>query len=535
MERRIEKIARNSLPCVPVADYVIVGAGSAGCVLAETLSTRHSVALIEAGGDDRAPEVAIPAAFSKLFQTSRDWGLTTEAEPNASGRSLYLPRGKILGGSSSMNAMLYVRGRPSDYDTWESSGATGWDWGSVLPYFVAMEGNVRGDDQFHGSSGPLRVEDIRRPNELSRAFVEAAMSWGLDPNRDFNGATSDGVGFFQLTQKRGRRWSGADAFLRPAMARPTLEVITGAMAGRVVLTGNRATGVEYHKDGEIRHVEASREVIVAAGTYGSPHLLQLSGVGDPDHLRSVGIEPIVSNPGVGRNLQDHPVAGVLYETSYPGTLDDAENLVEMARWFLFRSGRLTSPVAEAGAFVRSSPEIEEPDLQFHFGPVNFDGHGLAPFDGHAFTIGPVLVNPTSRGTVMARTPDPATPPSIVTNCLSDPLEVNALIRGIEIAREIVEESGFDPFRGAELKPGREVRSHEDLEQFVRDNVELLYHPVGTCRMGSDDGAVIDPDLRVNGTEGLRVVDASVMPRVISGNTNAPTMMIAARAADLILT
>jgi choline dehydrogenase len=534
MERRPENLVRKPLACVSVAEYVIVGAGSAGCVLAEALSTRHSVALIEAGGDDRAPEVAIPAAFSKLFKTSRDWDFSTEPEPAATERSLYLPRGKMLGGSSSINAMLYVRGRPSDYDGWERGGASTWGWDSVLPYFRSMEGNSLGDDSYHGSSGPLRVENIRRPNELSRVFVDAAMAWGLEPNRDFNGARSDGVGFFQVTQRRGRRWSAADAYLRPALTRPTLHLVTAALVRRVLFTGTRAIGVEYEKDREVLSVEATREVILAAGTYGSPHLLQLSGVGDSDHLTSLGIDMVVPNPAVGQNLQDHPVAGVLYESRFPGTLDDAEHAVELARWLLFRSGRLTSPVAEACAFVRSSPDLDEPDLQFHFAPVNFDAHGMTSHDGHAFSIGPVLVNPTSRGTVLARSPDPATAPAITTNCLSDRGEVAALVRGIEIAREIVERTPFDRYRGEELKPGSDIRDPAALEQYVRDNVELLYHPVGTCRMGSDEGAVVDPQLRVRGTEGLRVVDASVMPRVTSGNTNAPTMMIAARAADLIL-
>jgi choline dehydrogenase len=534
MERRTGNLVQKSLACVIVAEYVIVGGGSAGCVLAEALSTRHSVTLIEAGGADRAPEVAIPAAFSKLFKTHRDWALATEPEPGASERSLYLPRGKMLGGSSSMNAMLYVRGRQSDYDAWEGRGSAGWGWGSVLPYFRSMESNARGEDPFHGSTGPLHVSDIKRPNELSRAFVEAAMAWGLHPNRDFNGANSDGVGFFQVNQRKGRRWSAADAFLRPALARPTLDVVTDALAHRVLFTGKRATGVEFEKDGEILRAEATREVILAAGTYGSPHLLQLSGIGDPAHLGSIGIDTVVANPGVGHNLQDHPVAGVVYESRFPGTLDDAENVVEMARWLLFRTGRLTSPIAEACAFVRSSPDLDEPDLQFHFAPVNFDGHGLTPYDGHAFTIGPVLVNPTSRGTVLARSSDPATAPAITTNCLSDPGEVAALARGIEIAREIVDRAPFDAYRGPELKPGPDIRGRVELGQYVKDNVELLYHPVGTCRMGSDDSAVIDPQLRVIGTEGLRVVDASVMPRIISGNTNAPTMMIAAKGADLIL-
>ncbi len=517
-----------------VADYVIVGAGSAGCVLAGALSARHTVILLEAGGSNRSPEVAVPAAFSKLFKTERDWAYATEPEPAASRRSLYLPRGRMLGGSSSMNAMLYVRGRPSDFDGWEDDGAVGWGWDSVLPYFKAMESNTRGPDAFHGGSGPLVVGDIRRPHSLSHRFVEAAIATGIAPNRDFNGADQTGTGFFQVTQKRGRRWSAADAFLRPAMRRPTLHVVTRALATRLVISADRVTGVEYLHNGAQRRVEAEAGVVLSAGAFGSPHLLQVSGIGDPDHLRSIGIEPIVESRGVGQNLQDHPAVPVIYDSLLADTLDHADNLYELAKWLLARSGRLTSPVAEACAFVKSSSDVDEPDLQYHFAPVNFDNHGLDHHDGHAFTLGPVLVNPESRGEVLARSADPATPPAIKTNCLAARRDVEAMVRGIELAREIAAQTPFDDYRGPELKPGAGVTSSEQMEEYLRDNVELLYHPAGTCRMGSDEGAVVDPELRVTGVEGLRVVDASVMPRVVSGNINAATMMIAARAADLML-
>lgn len=515
-------------------DYVVVGAGSAGCVLADALSTRHSVTLIEAGPRRLPVNVSIPAAFSKLFRTRLDWDLSSEPEVHAANRRLYLPRGRMLGGSSSMNAMLYIRGRPSDYDGWESSGAIGWGWDSVLPLFREMESNSRGADEFHGDSGPLRVEDIREIRPLSRRFVEAAIAAGLPANRDFNGVTQLGSGFFQVTQRRGRRWSAVDAFLRPALARPTLELRPEARATRVLLEDGRAVGVEYIQDGQTCVVEAEAGVIVSAGAFGSPHLLQLSGVGDPDHLRSISVDPLVENPQVGRNLHDHPVAAVIYQSTLNDTLDEAENPVELIRWLLFRRGKLTSPVAEACAFVASSPQRSEPDLQFHFGPVNFDKHGLEPYDGHAFTFGPVLVNPKSRGSVLADSPDPLRAPRIRVNCLAAQDDVDALVRGVEITRDIADQEAFDPHRGRELKPGAALRSRQDLETFVRQNVELLYHPVGTCRMGSDDLAVVDPELRVNGVVGLWVADASVMPTVTSGNTNAPTMMIAARAARMIL-
>lgn len=517
-----------------MADYVIVGAGSAGCVLAEKLSTRSSVTLIEAGGSDRAAAVAIPAAYPKLFKGPRDWGFQTQPEPGANHRTLFLPRGRMVGGSSSMNAGLYIRGRPSDYDGWERLGATGWGWDAVLEVFKGMEGNSRGRDDYHGDSGPLLVSDLRSPNPLSRRFIEAAVAAGIPPNRDFNGPDQEGVGPFQVTQKRGRRWSAADAYLRPALGRPTLEVLTETTVSRVVVDHGRAVGVECRVGTESRVVTADREVILAAGAFGSPHLLQVSGIGDPDHLGDIGVDAVVSNPEVGLNLQDHPVVGAIYDSLQPGTLDDAETPLELARWALLRKGRLTSPIAEVGIFVRSSPDKLEPDLQFHFGPANFDGHGIERYEGHAFSFGPVLVNPVSRGSLRAVSPDVTDAPAIVTNCLTAEAEIEALVNGMELARDIANQSALDRYRGREHYPGPGVRTRGEMAEFIRDRVELIYHPVGTCRMGSDETAVVDSSLRVNGVDGLRVADASVMPGVTSGNTNAPTMMIAARAAEMIL-
>jgi choline dehydrogenase len=451
-------------------DYIVVGAGSAGCVLAEGLSTRHRVLLLEAGGPDKGPEVAIPAAFSKLFGSEKDWDLYSEPDATAHDRRLYLPRGKMVGGSGSMNAMIYIRGRPSDYDQWETQGATGWGWDTVFPVFRAMESNSRGASQHHGDSGPIRVEDLRSPNPFSRRFVASAVEVGIPANDDFNGDRQAGAGFYQVTQRRGRRWSAADAFLKPALARPTLDLITGATVIRIVIEGSRATGVEFLLNGTAEIVRCDGEVVLAAGSFGSPHLLQLSGIGDPSHLAGIAIQPIISLPEVGQNLQDHAVVGVIQRSTRPGTLDDAENLWELARWALFRRGRLTSNVAEAGAFVNSSHGSEEPDLQFHFGPVYFEDHGRADFTGHAYSLGPMHLNPRSRGTVMAASSDPRRPPAIEGNYLAETSDVEVLVRGVKLAREVLAASPFDEVRGGELLPGPRMTNREQLINFVRSRV-----------------------------------------------------------------
>jgi choline dehydrogenase-like flavoprotein len=492
------------------------------------------VCLIEAGGSDRGLSVAIPAAFKKLFRTDRDWSFDTEPEPGAADRRLYLPRGKMLGGSSSMNAMIYIRGRPGDYDSWVDMGADGWGWDEVLPVFIAMESNSRGGSEFHGADGPVRVEDLRSPNQLTRRFLEAAIERGHPANLDFNGPSQEGVGLYQVTQRRGRRWSAADAFLRPSMVRPTLEVVTDAVCTRVVVDGDRAIGVEYASAGRLQRVSATREVILSAGSFGSPHLLELSGIGDPERLRGLGIDVVAESPHVGEHLRDHPVVGVIHRSNVGGTLDDAETYRELARWLTSRRGRLTSNVAEAGGFIKSSAGAAEPDLQLHFGPVFFADHGLTPFEGRAFSLGPLLLDPVSRGTVHARSSDPLELPMIRGNYLSDPAEVETLVTGLELTRDLLTARAFDDVRGEEILPGEGVIGRQDLARFVRERVELLYHPVGTCRMGREGQAVVDPLLRVHGVRSLRVADASVMPRIISGNTNAATLMIGARAVEMIL-
>lgn len=518
-----------------VSDFVVIGAGSAGCVVAAELSSRYSVTLVESGGSDRSPEVVIPAAFSKLFDSERDWGYRSVPEPYAAMRPVYVPRGRMLGGSSAMNAMIYMRGRPSDFDEWESqTGAAHWGWSNVLDVFRNMELNATKSGELHGQNGPLRVSDQRDPNFLTQAFVESAAAAGYSRNDDFNGPTQDGVGLFQVTQRRGRRWSAADAFLRPAMKSSNLRLLTNVTATRVLFDQGAAVGVEVvDSHGEIRIIPAAREVILCAGTIGSPHLLQLSGIGDPDHLKSIGVPVMASSPEVGQNLQDHPACGLLIGTRSRGTLDEAEKMRHLLRWLLVGRGPLTSPVAEGGLFARSEPGIQHPDLEFHFAPATFDDHGRVRHETNAFTLGPVLIDPESRGSVLADTAAPDVPPSIRFNLLSSDDDVRRLVAGMRIARAIVSKPPLSEHVSHEIMPGETADDDESLERFVREHVELLYHPVGTCRMGADSGSVVDPDLRVRGVGALRVIDASVMPKITSGNTNAPTMMIGAVGARRI--
>jgi choline dehydrogenase-like flavoprotein len=519
-------------------DYVIVGAGSAGCVLANRLSADSSVRvlLIEAGGSDRDLKVRMPAAFANQFHTRLDWDYATEPEPAVDGRSLYVPRGKALGGSSSMNAMLYVRGRPLDYDLWEQQGAAGWGWKDVFPYFLRSEDNVRGASEFHAAGGELRVSEQRSPRaDADRRLIDACVAAGIPAIADYNGPEQDGVTMAQVTQRDGRRWSCADAFLRPARKRPNLELATRATVLGVELEGNRAVGVRYRRRGRERVVRAEREVILAAGAIGSPQILLLSGIGPADHLREVGVDVRHDLPGVGRNLQDHPFVSILFELDRGPSLYRADSPRHLAEWLLRRTGPLTSTAAEVFAFVRTRPGIPAADIQFHMGALYFEDHGGEEFDGHALTIAPVLISTKSRGSVWLRSADPLSKPGILTNSLSQPEDVDSLIAGMELAREIAAQPPLAEVIAREIKPGAEVTDRDALEADLRRRLMLLYHPVGTCRMSETaDDAVVDSELRVHGIDGLRVVDASVMPMITGGNTNAPTIMIAERASDLIL-
>ena len=520
-------------------DYVIVGAGSAGCVLANRLSEDPDVRvlLLEAGGRDRGLNIRIPAAFPNQFHTKLDWDYSTEPEPHVDGRSLYIPRGRSLGGSSSMNAMLYVRGRPLDYDMWAQQGARGWSWDDVLPYFLKSEHNCRGASEFHGTGGPLQVSEQRSPRPLGRRLLAAAQAAGIPRTPDYNGPEQDGVSEFQVNQVNGARFSAADAYLKPVRDRPNLEVRTKVQALRLELEGDRVVGVRVAGGLRGRREEvirAEREVILSAGAIGSPQLLMLSGIGPADELREAGVAARHDLPGVGRNLQDHPFVTLIWEVSDTGTLYGADKPKYLAEWLLRRSGPLTSSVAEICAFVRTRPGLPAADIQFHMGAAYYEDHGAEEYDGHCGVIAPVLVSPQARGKVWLRSADPRDKPRILTNTLEHPDDVRSLVDGMEMAREIAAQPPFAEVVTKELKPGPHATGREDLEADLRRRLMLIYHPAGTCRMSDTaPDAVVDSECRVHGVSGLRVVDASVFPLIPGGNTHAPTVMVAERAADLI--
>jgi choline dehydrogenase len=506
-------------------DYVIVGAGSAGCVLAARLSEDPDVrvALIESGDHDTQPEIHIPVAFPALFKSGLDWDLLGEPEPGLGGRRLYLPRGRMLGGCSSINAMIYIRGNRVDYDGW---GQDGWSYDDVLPYFKRSEDNERGEDAFHGVGGPMSVCESRSMNALVDTMLEAAGQAGHEHNPDFNGARQEGVGRFQLTQRDGMRWSTADAFLRPALERGGLDVITRALALRILFEGERAVGVEVARDGRVEEIRADREVILSAGAYQSPVLLMLSGIGPEDQLAPLAIQ-MRSDLPVGLGLQDHCMAQVNYLTDEP-TLFNCVTPENLALLESDGRGPLTSNIPEAAGFFRARSGVDAPDIEFHFAPSMFFDEGLtAPADS-GYCFGPVVIHPSSRGRVMLRSPLPDSKPRILCNFLTTDDDRESMLAGMRIALEIARQPTL---RAVERAPFSvpDSESDEDLMAFVRRAGQSVYHPTSTCAMG----AVVDPQLRVYGFDGLRVVDASVMPTITRGNTNAPVVMIAERAADLI--
>ncbi len=516
-------------------DYVIVGAGSAGCVLASRLSEdpNVSVLLLEAGGPDKKQEIHIPAAFSRLFKTPLDWNYETEPQPHLKDRKMYWPRGKMLGGSSSMNAMMYIRGNRHDYDEWGELGNPGWAFADVLPYFKKAEHYERGGNDYVGGAGPLNVAELRTINPITKACMEAAVAAGLPRIDDFNGKTQEGVAPTRVTQKGGARYSTAAAYLRPAMKRPNLTVYTEAQAAKVVMEGKRAVGVRFLRNDAVQEERVNREVILCGGAVNSPQLLLLSGIGPADHLKKLGIEVVADLPGVGQNLQDHLATAVSYHCTQPITLFSAENPVNFLNYLLFKKGPLTSNVAEGVAFLRTTPDLLVPDIELLFAPTLFVDHGLTPAPGHGFTIGVVLLHPESKGSLTLRSTNPTDPPAIQPNYLASENDIKTMLEGLRWARKIGQSKALDAYRGEEFLPGAAVQSDEELTEFIREHAETLYHPVGTCKMGDDPQAVVDAQLRVRGVEGLRVVDASVMPTIITGHTNAPSIMIAEKAADLI--
>lgn len=535
--------AHRSSPDAPDQgyDYIVVGAGSAGCVLANRLSEdpANQVLLLEAGGHDWNPWIHIPVGYFKtMHNPSTDWCYVTDPDAGINGRRLQWPRGKVLGGSSSLNGLLYIRGQREDYDAWAGMGNEGWDYASVLPYFKKSECQSRGPDEYHGTEGPLHVSDLRLRREIADRFIKAAVAIGIPANDDVNGASQEGVGYFQQTSVKGFRCSTAKAFLRPALKRPNLTVMTHAQCRRLLLEGKRVKGVAFHRQGREQTATARHEVILSGGAIGSPQLLQCSGIGEPEHLQSVGVDCVHPLPGVGENLQDHLQVRLVFKTRCRTLNDEIRHplrrLMVGAQYLLTRTGPLTLAASQVCIFTRSRPELSRPDIQFHMQPLSADkpAEGVHPFS--AFTSSVCQLRPHSRGHVRITSADALKYPSIQPNYLSAPEDQQVVIDAIKVARKIAEAQPLSEVISEEYVPGRKYQTDEELLEAARQFSQTIYHPVGTCKMGSDSMAVVDSRLCVHGLSGIRVVDASVMPTIVSGNTNAPTIMIAEKAADMIL-
>jgi choline dehydrogenase len=527
------------------ADCIVVGAGSAGCVIAARLSEDPScrVVVLEAGGEDRNPWIHIPLGYGKTITDARvNWCYHTEPDPGLNGRSVFWPRGKVLGGSSSINGLLYIRGQAEDFAHWRQLGNVGWSFEDVLPYFKRSEGRIggagRADDDLHGHDGPLAVSDLGDRNALSEAYIQAAQALGIPRNDDFSGRVQEGVGYFQVTARRGRRCSAAVAFLRPAMKRPNLRVVTHALAGRVLFAGRRATGVSFLRDGVAHTVRATREVILAGGAVNSPQLLMLSGIGPAAHLQGMGVETIHDLPGVGRNLQDHFQTRFAYRCRFPITVNDVMmSRLKMARmglqYVLFRNGPLAVSAGQVGLFAKTRPDLPTPDIQFHYVGFSSDRptEGLHKYSGFSQSV--CQLRPESRGWITLKSTNPAAPPAIHPNYLATELDRRTLVDGLKLGRRIAAQPALQHFIASEDLPGGAVQSDDQLLDYARHYGGTIYHPAGTCKMGHDALAVVDDQLRVHGLTGLRVADASIMPTVVSGNTNAACIMIGEKCADLV--
>ena len=519
-------------------DYIVIGAGSAGCAVLGRLTEdgSNSVLLIEAGGPDEEQGIHIPAAFPGLFKTPFDWAYQTTPQPGFNGRSEFYPRGRVFGGTSSINAMVYQRGAAEDYDGWAELGNEGWAYEDVLPIFKKMMNQERGDSDAHGVEGPVNVANLRSPNPLSEAMVEAAKEAGYPLTDDFNDGDQIGFGLYQVTQKNGMRCSAAVAYLHPALARENFTAIPHALVTKLNFDGTRCTGVTYTKDGETHTVKANKEVILSAGAVNSPQILMLSGIGNQAELEALGIEVVKDLPGVGENLQDHCMAPVAYHVTQPVSLAHAESEEEVAKLQNEGRGMLTSNIGEAGGFLKLDDAARAPELQFHFGPTWFIDHGFGNPEGDGMTMLPGIVGTKSIGTVKLSSADPNEPPLIDPNFLNDEEghDLKVIVEGVKIARKIMNSPAFDQFRGDEYLPGPDVQTDEEIAEFARNYTQTIYHPIGTCKMGNDPMAVVNDRLQVHGIQGLRVADASIMPFIVNANTNNPSIMIGNKCAELIM-
>mgnify|MGYP001452617587 CR=1 FL=1 len=526
----------------PVYDYIVIGAGSAGCVLANRLSADPSkrVLLLEAGGRDTNPWIHIPVGYFKTINNpATDWCFKTQPDPGLGGRSLNWPRGKVLGGSSSINGLLYVRGQPQDFDHWRQLGNVGWSFEDVLPYFKRAENQERGADDFHGKDGPLSVSDMRVRREICDAVIEAAEELGIPPRDDFNRDDQEGAGYFQLTTRRGLRCSTAVGYLNPIKNRKNLDIRTHAQVRRLVIDNGRCAGIEFDENGAPRAVACRGEVVLSAGAIGSPQILMLSGMGPADHLRRLGLPVVQDMPGVGGNLQDHLQLRTIYRTHRPITLNDqVRNPIRKAlmgmEFILKRSGPLTMGASQVAIFARTRPELETPDIQYHVQPWSADSPGEGTHRFSAFTLSVCQLRPESRGEIRLNSPDPMAHPTIIPNYLSTELDRRTAIDSLKLTRRLVETKALGPYVAEEVRPGASAQTDDELLEGAQRIAQTIYHPVGTCKMGRDPNAVVDDRLRVIGIKGLRVADASIMPTITSGNTNAPAIMIGEKASDMII-